>query len=193
MTIVSVLDQWYLAVIALVRDQVLIIMPCIVRWPTSLLQEIARAERSVHHAIGDLIRIAVLLLIFGRWTVIAISMQESRLIWLPISVDIRDVVTLSTLCLCTIGLLNAPRGQLHVLLLLNLYLHQWVLMVFVEITRTECHLGLSEDSLLSRWTTNLVILYEEIPMLVLPMPIVDLLLQALDWWLLLVSPFADGH
>ena len=123
MTILSVLDQWYLAIITLVRDQVLVIMPCIVRWRTTLLKEIARAKRSIHHAIGNLIRIAVLLLIFGRWTVIAISMKKCRLIRLPISIDIRDVVTLSTLCLCTIGLLDAPRRQLHVLLLLYLDLH----------------------------------------------------------------------
>jgi len=66
-------------------------------------------------------------------------------------------------------------------------------MVFVEIAGTERHLGLSEDSLLSRGAANLMILNEEIPMLVLPMPIVYLLLEALDRWLLLVIPFADGN
>ena len=86
-------------------------------------------------------------------------------------------------------------------LLLDLDLHQRILMVIlVEIGGAEGHLGLSEDGLLviGGARPDLMVLNEQVPMLVLSMPVVHFLLQAFNWlWLLLlvggVGPLRDGH
>ena len=68
-------------------------------------------------------------------------------------------------------------------------------MVFVEIAGAEGHLRLPEDGLLDCCGTvaDLVVLDEEVAMLVLPVAIVYLLLEALHRRLLLICPLADGY
>ena len=95
--------------------------------------------------------------------------------------------------IATAALLNQAARLLQVLLLLDLYLHERVLVILVKIARTECHLRLPKDSLLLLCCTraHLMVLYEEVSVLVFSMAIIHFLLQAL--YRLLIRPLADGH
>lgn len=173
-----------------------------------VLEQVARAKRSIH-IVGT--AIIVLTTTTRRWTVITIPMHKAatlllllrNVIWLfPISIDIRssrtwpnnNLLRSSTLIRTARALEDQATGLLHVLLLLNFNLHQRVLMVFIEVTWTERHLWLTKYSLLllsCAWS-NLMVFDEEIPMLILPMPIIYFLLQALHG-LLMIRPLTNGH
>ena len=77
--------------------------------------------------------------------------------------------------------------------MLDLDLHERVLVILVEIARTECHLRLTKDSLLllCRARAHLMVLYEEVSVLIFSMAIINFLLQALHR--LLIRPLADSH
>ena len=125
------------------------------------------------------------LLVFGRRAVITIPMKEARLVRFPVPVDIWNM-TLSALS----WLDNSETWLLQVLLLLDLDLHERVLMVLiiVEVAWTEGHLRLPENRLLllSARRTHFWLLYEEVSVLIFSVVIIHFLLQALDWLLMLL-------
>ena len=100
--------------------------------------------------------------------------EVAGLILFPIAIN----VTYDALSHLVLLVVCHSRWLLLVLLLLNLDLHEGVRMIFVEISRTQRHLGLLENIILFLQATHLMVLDKEIPVLGLPVSAIDFLLEA---------------
>ena len=102
-------------------------------------------------------------------------LKVARLVLLPVAVDVGNEAGAAL----DLFIYDATCRLLLVLLLLDLYLHEGVRVLCVEVCGAESHLRLLKDGLLRLSdATDLIIFDEEVPMLGLAVPI-DLLLQAL--------------